>query len=109
MHAGNAADRERRGRDIVRTLPAWAREGDSAARQPVDGREREAFRFAVIPAETREHSHIVSNLLFNVYASPILRCTVAAHSRDIRYRAGLRTHSQSFGIVARIDVQSETE
>src|SRR5881394_160527 len=99
MHARNATDGESRSRDILGTLPARTRDGQSAARQAVDGREREAFRFSVVPTESRERAYILSDLLLNVHPGSVLRRTVAPHSGDIRDRTGSRRSTQGFGIV----------
>jgi len=104
MHARKSAGGEGSGSDIFFSPPGGSFERDSAARQPVDGREREVLGLAIIPAQAREEAGIARDLLFNVEARSVLESSWAVHGSDVRRGAGLRGPAQSIAVAAGVGV-----
>src|SRR5690349_11676669 len=100
MNSRKAAGCEGRTRNVILSVPPCAFNGDAAAREPVDGREREALSLTVVPSQTRENPEVGTDRLIKTDPRAVLEGADAIRKRNIWLGADRCRKFQRFPVVA---------
>src|SRR5262249_15204235 len=104
MHARDPARREGSGGDVGFPSPPGSFHGNTAARQAINGGEREVPGLAVVPAQTGENADIGPHLLFDAETCAVLDGPRTVYGSDIGSGSGLSGQAEGIGIIAGIGV-----